>query len=359
MDERAFLYKVGKPIPEWDLRHRLPTDRPVGPECKDTATIFRVNSTYMDVTDQPYMYRQMQAGGVLVACLGFVSISRLAVFVLTHPIGVIDVVDIFMWVVLFFGITIFGYLAIKFGRDEFFSLKRRPIRFNRKEQKIYAIRRRRFFARPGEGDVTWEAPWNAQSIFCMHKSAKSMDDIYHIRHYTVDEQGNVMRAFAIGREWEGRKNVQGLLSQWNYWCEYMNSGPADLPSPPLFFSEREDMRESFLFCMYGLGFRASSLFRTIVMPLILLFTSHRLMALWTCRDPVWPKSVEAVSAIAPDDAYQQPCNGTPVGWAETAIARERNAWPFDPKREMENWHGEPDAAKNALLWTEDAPPMTV
>jgi len=50
MDERAFLYKTGKPIPAWDLRHRLPTDKPVGPECKDTATIFRVNSTYMDVT---------------------------------------------------------------------------------------------------------------------------------------------------------------------------------------------------------------------------------------------------------------------------------------------------------------------
>ena len=356
MDERTFLYKAGKPIPAWDLRHRLPTDKPVGPECKDTATIFRINSTYMDVTDQPYMNRQMQAGGVLVACLAAGAVSSLAEHVLTHPQGAVDALDICMWLFLFISISGFSYVAFKFGRDEFFSLKRRPIRFNRKEQKIYTIRRRRFFAKPGEGDVTWEVPWNAQSIFCMHRSDKASDNSYHIRHYTVDEQGNVVRAFAIGRQWEGRKNVQGLLSQWNYWCEYMNQGPADLPSPPLFFSEHEDMRESFLFCMYELGFRASSVFRTIVMPVILLLTSHRLMALWTCRDPVWPQSVEAVSAIAPGDVYDQPRGNTPIGWANTAMARERKEWPYDPKREMADWHGEPDAAKNALLWTEDTPP---
>jgi hypothetical protein len=357
MDERIFFHKAGQPIPEWDLRHRLPTDRPVGPECKDTATTFRINSTYMDVTDQPYMYKQMLAGGVLVACLAVVAFSVLAVLVLTHPVAVVSTAVICMWLILFSAISGFAYVAFRFGRDEFFSLKRRPIRFNRKEQKIYTIRRRRFFAKPGEGDVTWEVPWNAQSIFCIHRSDKASDDAYHIRHYTVDEHGNVIRAFAIGRQWEGRKNVQGLLSQWNYWCEYMNQGPADLPQPALFFSEHEDTRESWLFCMYEMGFRASSLFRTIMMPLILLYTSHRLIAQWTCRDPIWPKAVEAVSVIAPGDVYDQPRGATPVGWAATAIARARNEWPFDPKRKVANWHGEQDAAKNARLWTEKIPPV--
>ncbi|NRR32619.1 hypothetical protein HSX11_20840 [Oxalobacteraceae bacterium] len=359
MDERIFLYKAGQPIPEWDLRHRLPTDRAVGPECKDTATIFRINSTYMDVTDQPYMYKQMLAGGVLVLTVfsgGLMCVAQVAPSLAdTDYSGIM----IFFWLFIVSVITGFCYTAFKFGRDEFFSLKRRPIRFNRREQKIYTIRRRRFFAKPGEGDETWEVPWNAQSIFCMHRSDMASDNSYHIRHYTVDEQGNVMRAFAIGRQWEGRKNVQGLLSQWNYWCEYMNSGPADLPPPPLFFSEREDMRESFLFCMYEMGFTASSIFRIIMMPFILLFTSHRLMALWTCRDPVWPKTVEAVSAIVHGDTYDQPRGDTPVGWAETAIARARHEWPFDPKRQVKQWRGEPDAAKNALLWTEDTPPNAI
>lgn len=357
MDERIFSYKAGQPIPEWDLRHRLPIRRPVGPECKDTGTIFRINSTYMDVTDQPYMSKQMLAGGVLVACVALVGVLRFAVLVLTDVSRAgFSLVDIFMLLVLFCAISGFAYVVFRFGRDEFFSLKRRPIRFNRKEQTIYTIRRRRFFAKQGEGDVTWEVPWNAQSIFCIHRSDKASDDAYHIRHYTIDEQGNVVRAFAIGRQWEGRKNVQSLLSQWNYWCEYMNQGPADLPKPVLFFSEHEDTRESLLFCMYEMGFDASTIFRLIMMPFILLYTSHRLMAQWTCRDPVWPNAVEVVSVVALGDAYDEPRAATPVGWAATAIARAQGEWPFDPKRKVANWHGEQDPAKNARLWTENTPP---
>ncbi len=75
MDERTFLYKKGEPIPEWDIRHRLPTDKLVGPQCKDTATIFAMNSTFMDVTDQPYMQRQLQSGGVLVMCYLLTGLS--------------------------------------------------------------------------------------------------------------------------------------------------------------------------------------------------------------------------------------------------------------------------------------------
>ncbi|MET2989076.1 DUF6708 domain-containing protein, partial [Herbaspirillum seropedicae] len=78
---------------------------------------------------------------------------------------------------------------------------------------------------------------------------------YHIRHYEVDEDGNVVRAFSIGRKWEGQECLDGLLSQWNYWCWYMNHGPEELPKPLLFFKEKEDMLESFLFCMYDFGMR--------------------------------------------------------------------------------------------------------
>ncbi|AMP03479.1 DUF6708 domain-containing protein [Collimonas pratensis] len=353
MDERVFLYKAGLPIPDWDLNHRLPIDKPVGPECKDTSTIFRLNSTYMDVTDQPYRDRQWQAGGVLLACLGvalgfWMEYETRVIF--SKSGGLFG--DLFCLGM----VLIFGYVAFKFGRDEFFSLRRRPIRFNREQKKIYAIRRRRFFAKSGEGDVTLEVPWSEKSIFCIHRGSGNNRNCYHIRHYAVDNSGNVVQAFAIGREWEGRANLEGLLSQWNYWCWYMNQGPADLPKPPLFFSEHENMRESFLFCMYDFGTRASATYRIIMMPFILLMTSHRLLALWTCREPVWPKSVEQVSAIATADAYSQPRGDTPVGWAETALAQERHDYPYDPKMELDGWHGEKDGAVNASLWAEDVPP---
>ncbi len=85
MDERVFRYKIGHPIPEWDKKHRLPIDEPVGPECQDTSTTFRINSTYMDVTDQPFRDRQWQSGAVLIACFGALSFLWLAGFMLLHP----------------------------------------------------------------------------------------------------------------------------------------------------------------------------------------------------------------------------------------------------------------------------------
>lgn len=91
-------------------------------------------------------------------------------------------------------------------------------------------------------------------------------------------------------------------------------------------------------------------------PFILCFTIFRVLALSTCRDPVWPDAVEAVSAIEPGDIYNQPRGDTPVGWVQTAIARQSDDWPMDPKRAAAGWHGEPDAATNALLWTEELPP---
>jgi hypothetical protein len=169
----------------------------------------------------------MLAGGMLTSCVGAAAFLVFAVLMFLHPKASDVKGGLFsLYSIVLSGFIGFAFIAVRTGRDEFFALKRRPIRFNRKEQKIYAIRRRCFFAKPGEGDVTWEVPWNADSIFCIHKSDKASDDAYHIRHYEVDAQGNVVRAFAIGRQWEGPEEVEGLLSQWNYWCEYMNYGPA-------------------------------------------------------------------------------------------------------------------------------------
>lgn len=356
MDERTFQFKAGQPIPEWDLKHRLPINKPVSSECKDTSTIFRINSTFMEVTDQPYRDRHWQAGGVLgTMFMAIISITPL-VLIASNPVPRLNFAIAALCCLSISSIIYFTYMALKYGRDEFFSLWRRPIRFNREERKIYAIRRRRFFSKPGEGDITWEVPWDDKAIFCIHRGIVHRRHVFHIRHYQVDQNGNVIRAFAIGRTWEEDECLNGLLSQWNYWCWYMNRGPADLPKPLLFFKEKENMLESFLFCMYDFGMRASAAYRISMMPLILLMTSYRMMALWTCRDPIWPDAVNKVSVIEPDDPFNEPSGNTPVGWAETAHALDRNEYPEGDKKEMENWLGEKDPVASALLWAQDVPP---
>jgi len=356
MDERVFPHKADQPIPTWDLRHRLPIDKPVSSDRRDTATIFRINSTYMDVTDQPFKDRQWLAGGVFIAAFFSALFALTLIRIVLIPVPTIGIGVVAVYCALIGSLIRVTYMAFKYGRDEFFSLTRRPIRFNRKEKKIYAIRRRRFFSKPGQGDITWEIPWDENAIFCIHRGVAHHRRFYDIRYYEVDHDGNVTRTVSIGKKWEDDESLGDLLSQWNYWCWYMNHGPAELPKPLLFFKEKENSLESFLFCMYGFGMRASANYRISMMPFILLMTGFRLMALRTCRDPIWPEAVAKNSIIEPDDPFDQPSGDTPVGWAETALALERNEYPDGDKREMKNWTGEKNSSVNALLWAKDVPP---
>ncbi len=351
MDERVIPKCIDKPVPEWDLAHRLPIGRPVAPSVQDFGSTFCINSTFMDVIEPSFLEKQWFITGTVVAILG-IAIGPYVYFV-THA----DPAPAF-WMFVFncialVPIALFGRIVWKLGRGLFFGLRHRPIRFHRGTRKLYAIRSRRFFAKSGEGDVVWEAPWTEDSIFCLHREDTSFGTIFHIRHYTVDDHGNVTRVFSIGREWTGKLQVEMALAQWNYWCAYMNDGPNGLPKPMLFHTQQETPRESFLFSMYSFGMRAPVVARLLMMPLILVFTVMRILANMTCRDPIWPEAIERISAVASDDPYAEPRPGTPVGWGDTVLAQQRGEYPNDPKARVESWSGEPDGRKYALAWLEN------
>ncbi|PMS35373.1 hypothetical protein B0G57_10593 [Trinickia symbiotica] len=347
MDERLMKNCVGKPVPEWDIAHRLPIDRPVGPDIQETGATFRMNSVYMDVIEPSFLEKQWF---IAAAAMAFAAIG----------IGpyMYDPGDVITNCMAFIIAAGFAGLTWKLGRGLFLGLCRRPIRFHRGERKLYLIRKRRFFAKPGEGDVVWEVPWTKDSIFCLHREITTFGNVFHIRHYTLDERDNVARVFSIGREWMSEAEVKLLLAQWNYWCHYMNSGPADLPKPMLFHTEKETPRESFLFSLYGVGLRAPVLYRIIMMPFILVFTVMRIIANATCRDPIWPDAIEGISTVAPGDPYAEPREGTPVGWEQTVLAQRRGEYPDDPKGKVDNWQGEPNGAANADLWLQARPPRS-
>jgi hypothetical protein len=350
MDERVMKKCIGKPVPPWDLAHRLSTNRPIGPNIQDFGSTFSINSTFMDVIEPSFLEKQWFVTGVAVSFL-FIGMGPY-IYLLTHA----NPAPAF-WMFVFnctalLPVAIFGSIVWKLGRGLFFGLRYRPIRLHRETRKLYAIRARRFFAKPGEGDVVWEAPWAEDSIFCLHREITSFGTIFHIRHYTVDDQGNVTRVFSIGREWTGRLQVEMALAQWNYWCAYMNGGPNGLPKPMLFHTQHETPRESFLFSMYSFGMRAPVVIRLLMMPLILVFTVMRILANATCRDPAWPDSIENISRVDPDDPYAEPRAGTPVGWGDTVLAQQRGEYPNDAKARVDGWSGEPDGSKYAVAWLE-------
>lgn len=359
MDERVFTVKIGAPIPEWDSRHRLPITGAVAPECRDSGTIFSLTSACMDVSEQPHMMRQWLAGGVLTAGLFAGLFLLFFIFVVSRESARgWDFGGAFLAFQLAASSFGFAWVCLKFGRDELFSLTRRPIRFNRVEKKIYAIRRRRFFSANQLGDITWEVPWSDETFFCIHKGKQNTDhdESYHIRCYQVDAAGNVVRGFAIGREWQMLDGMNDLLCQWNYWCWYMNHGPAELPQPMLFLTEREGLFESFLYCMYEVGFGLSPSLRIMLMPFFAWMTIQRVVALWTCRAPIWPADVSKASYVEDGDPYRQPVGDMPVGWAATSQAHTTNLYPSNPHSKIPDWRGEADGFKNAKLWEAEIAP---
>lgn len=349
VDERFMKSCIGNPVPEVDMARRLPIDRPVGPDIYDTGTVFAINSTYMDVTEPSLMEKHWFITGIVIGIAGM-SVGPY-IYMLAHtgprdPEGWVMASNCLALIAL----VGFGRLTWKVASGLISGLRHRPIRFHRTERKLYAIRKRRFFAKPGEGDVVWEAPWTKDSIFCLHRERSTFGNVFHIRHYTTDEQGKVTRVFSIGREWMSEGEVEMLLGQWNYWCKYMNDGPRDLPKPMLFHTQNETPRESFLYSLYGIGLNAPVIVRLIMAPFIAVFTVMRIVANATCRNPIWPEAIEKISRIAPDDNYAEPRSSTPVGWAETVLAQQRGEYPDDPYAKVPDWKGESSGKANAALW---------
>ncbi|WP_322084503.1 DUF6708 domain-containing protein [Burkholderia sp. BCC1972] len=347
MDERVMKSCIGKPVPEWDMAHRLLINQSVGPDVQDFGVTFSINSAYMDAIEPSFLEKQWFVTGVVLAflCTGIGPYIYWMTNV-RYPYAA-DVLGDTFSVCVSLG---FGFLVWKLGRGLFFGLRYRPIRLHREARKLYAMRTRRFFARPGEGDVVWEVPWTEESIFCLHREDTSFGTVFHIRHYSLDDRGNVTRVFSIGRDWTGKREVEMALAQWNYWCVYMNDGPNDLPKPMLFHTQRETLRESFLFSLYGFGMHAPVAIRLLMMPLILVFTAMRYLANATCRDPVWPDTIKQISTVSPDDPYAEPRTGTPVGWSATVLAQQRGEYPSDPKARTQGWTGEANGEQHAAAW---------
>ena len=355
IDERMLGVKIGKPIPEWDLRHRLPTGGSVGPERKDSVTTFRINSSFMEVTEQPHMNRQLFGVGVLIAFGGALVFGIFFLMALSRAVFQGARADLIVLVV-FLAVSAmwFTFLTLRFGRLEFFARTRFPVRFNRRTQTVYALKRR------SKGVLDFrkecelaECKWDSVATFCIHREQDIPADHYSIRCYQLDENENVTGAFSIGRDWDGKEGLQELLAQWNYWCCYMNDGPAAVPKPVLFLPTKETPHESFLYCVYAVDFNASPGFRIAFLPMFIMLAIPRILSLWTSREPVWPDEIARLCAVDPDDPFNEPTGDTPVGWHATTMSKREGRYPTDLRRPTEDWPGDTDLRANALRWAED------
>ncbi|NUA25225.1 DUF6708 domain-containing protein [Cupriavidus basilensis] len=345
-DERTPFYfrQKGKPLGRWELEHRLFIDKPASEDVMECGNVYRIDSTCLEITDESQT--RMQNVGMLCMICSVATLFCLAqaimflYFPFYHPAEVMARKG--NWFGVIFGTIFctsaagfFGLLAFDPMRRNLFTLKRRPIRLNRKTRCIYAMRTK-------DRDGMWEVPWSEDEFFCVgHRRMGGLSrayDMYDIRHYQLDAQGNVVRAFVLGKF---VFTLDQAYAQWEYYRRYMQDGPTNLPEPYRFWAVRETFWEGYKICAGG---KSSGLFLNltdvIFAPFALLDAFARWLVLVTCSNPVWPPEIEAACKPEPNDPYARPYAddyiGVPGG-PESKPSREDLArvWELEPQRRRE------------------------
>lgn len=345
-DERSTVYfdKKGKPPTEWDWEHRLWIDRPANQEVCEIGNVYSTNSTYLEITDESQNEIQLTGMRLLICLVAVVLGLAGAMMFGSTPFHVSaeEMGKNGNWFATLFGTTLslltagyFGANGIKVVHGNLFTLKRRPIRLNRKTRRIYAFLTK-------EPDGLWQVPWTNGSFFCIGRQEKpgfsASYFMYDIRHYTLDADGNVVRGFVLGRLMFTLEQAQ---QQWEYYRRYMQDGPADLPEPHRFWNPRESFWEGFKICREDkLSSLFSSLFDYVFFPFMLLDATVRWLVLATCSDPVWPAEIEAACKPEPNDPYARPYADDYIGFASGPGGRPsradlERAWALEPQRRRE------------------------
>ncbi|MBB0104251.1 hypothetical protein DEE44_20305 [Ralstonia pickettii] len=319
LPQSIYAKQKGKPLGEWEMQHRLRIDSPVLETVEEMGNVYRIDSTCLEIIDDAQDQIQIMGLGSVICIaatafsLGWCGMWVAGPFVDSPQTMAQD--GYWFWTIL--GVVTFVAFTAFFStvgydilRRNLFTLKRRPIRLNRKTRRIYAIRTK-------DPDGVWEVPWSNDEFFCIGKrkvgGLKRAYDMYDVRHYTLDEQGNVVRAFVLGQMVFTLEQAQ---LQWEYFRRYMQDGPANLPEPHRFWALRESFAESFRICQLGKSSNPLvSLFDLIFLPFALLDTVCRWLTLITCSNPVWPPEIEAACKPEPNDPYARPYADDFVGFA--------------------------------------------
>ena len=288
-------YKLNRPLNKYELHNRLSVKKPVELPPLDKG-IIKLNSSFMEYVDRYFFWRGWAAmsGGIVGGPMLFFTLL-FGFTIYTPPnSGIMSVEHVLAgWLAtISYGSMVVWIYFLAIRRD-FFCHTHYPIRFNRKNRKVY------IFQRKSLGGIL-EADWEkVYWIIGKIKDAPRMT--YDLRGHILDDVGLIRHTFSVGH---CSKNWVETLQHWEMIRRYMEDSPADLPFPPLrlFVCIEPTFRNAFINQAGAVdGFKS--------LP-SLIFASSWAFFRWisqrTCRKPQWPADIEAACQIDNDDPYRQP-----------------------------------------------------
>ncbi|MFQ3790054.1 DUF6708 domain-containing protein [Halomonas sp. A29] len=319
-------FKLDRPLEREERYAELPKQRQPGIIPDSFGSLISFNSTYAEFIDRRDRLRGMAytTFGGLLALLIFLGGLFFVVYSIYDLLRGHEVVanGVFAAVmsVLVFGFTWFAWRR-HFSKD-LFTYTHYPIRFNRKDRKVYVFRHN------GPGGVL-TVPWD--EVFWHVGRGMEQKFLCDIRGHVL-KGSRIKDTFAVGHYFDDSR-MDRIQAMWEFIRRYMEEGPETVAEHPLDRQIDKSVTPSWTNCYIhayahmGPGFIA---LRFVLFPLFYtivgLLTLGRWLTLNSCKTPVWPPEVEAECQVEPNDPHR---------WEEPSYQGEFANRPGSLERQLE------------------------
>ncbi|WP_251978499.1 DUF6708 domain-containing protein [Salinicola avicenniae] len=295
-------------------------------------TVIKTNSVFIEAVDPGNRLRGVPSFFGLIGGVPFLlGLFALLYILSSHseklPIFVIVLAILTLITSFVFVLPITSSLVSR----ELFRKTHYPIRFNRRDRKVYAWSQDMGIVTMNWNDIQF---YSSQATKSQDRRGMSREEI---RGYVRDSNGNMLYHLVFFK-YEGLKGMKGVLEIWELVRRYMEEPDGHIQAYQVDqrLLDLDGKRESFIHSLIQATqvMADSRAIQLIFAPMVMWAGTGRLIAKWTCRVPHWPAWVEEKCQVAPDDPYvrnrhtERPLTAKEIlwpllcfllGWAEVLV----------------------------------------
>ncbi len=281
-------YKVDRPLYPREQDNVLPKKEPLNKKIKpeQMGSIIRLNSTYIDVVDSHFRQRGMfytTCGSLFMVLFIVMSLMVIGASFKYHAWVLI------IPIAMFFSAMIWLYLT--YLRKDYFTYTHYPIRFNRKNRKVYV------FQHNGPGGVLI-ASWD-EVLFYLGRDTV---DVFLCNMRGALMEDNIIRTvFSFGHDLDDGPRIRQV---WEFIRRYMEEGPEAVECNSTGRCLQQSVRRTWKNYVIEAGTYCQVKSRAayyLAAPIYLTFAACRWLVFKTCKDPIFPSEVEAECRIDHND----------------------------------------------------------
>ncbi|WP_136066943.1 DUF6708 domain-containing protein [Modicisalibacter radicis] len=264
-------------------------------------SVISSNSAYVEIIDSGNRLRGVTSFfGLMGLAPILVGMGALLYVLFSSSERLPLIVHVFIWLAILTFVLIAVPCLNALVRWDMFRKTHYPMRFNRRDRKVYA-----WSQDMGVVTMNWD-----DIQFYTSEATKSQDrrgmSREEIRGFVRDQNGNMLYHLVFFK-YEGLKGMQGVLEIWELVRRYMEEPDGHIQAYQVDqrLLDLDGKRESFIHSLIQATqvLADSRAVQLIFAPMVMWAGTGRIIAKWTCRVPRWPEWVEEKCRVDPNDPY--------------------------------------------------------